>query len=136
MNKAILIGNLGKDPEVRSTPSGTVVANFSLATSERRKDEEHTEWHRCVAFNRTAEVIGEHLTKGSKIAVEGRIQTRKWTDKDGNDRYSTEILVDRFEFVESKGAHKPAERAERAAPEPEPEERAHAHDPFDDEIPF
>ncbi len=96
VNKVILLGNLGKDPEVRYTQSGSAVANFSLATTERRKQGEewvdHTEWHNIVVFGRRAELCGEYLQKGSQVYVEGRIQTRKWEDRDGNTRYTTEIV--------------------------------------------
>jgi single-strand DNA-binding protein len=108
VNKVILIGNLGNDPELRYTPSGAAVANFSVATSESWKDKasgenkESTEWHKCVAWNRTAEVIAEYLHKGSKIYVEGKLQTRKWEDKNGNDRYTTEIVVGQMQMLDSK----------------------------------
>ena len=96
INKVILIGNLGADPEMRFTQSGTAVANFRIATSERFKDQsgewqERTEWHRVVFFGRIAEVCGEYLTKGRQIYVEGRLQTRSWEDKDGVTRYTTEV---------------------------------------------
>jgi len=108
MNKALLIGNLGSDPEVRETNGGTAVANFTVATTEvRRKDgerEEHTEWHRVVAFGRLAEICGEYLSKGSKVFIEGRIQTRKWEDKDGGARYTTEIVVNQMEMLGGKKA--------------------------------
>ena len=98
INKVILIGNLGADPEVRYTQSGTPVASFSLATTERRKGQdgqvqEMTEWHRIVAWTRLAEICGEYLSKGSKVYIEGRLQTRKWKDQSGNDRYTTEIIA-------------------------------------------
>jgi len=98
VNKVILVGNLGFDPEVRHTQSGTTVANLRLATSESFKNqngdgwEERTEWHRVVLFGRTAETAGQYLKKGSQIYIEGRIQTRKWQDQQGNDRYSTEVV--------------------------------------------
>ena len=99
VNKVILLGFVGKDPEIRSTPSGTMVANFTLATSDRQKDaqgnwQDHTEWHNLVAFSRTAEIIRDYVKKGSKLYVEGRIQTRSWDDKEsGQKRYRTEIIV-------------------------------------------
>ncbi len=104
MNKSMLIGNLGADPEVRYTQSGTPVASFSVATTERWKDsdgntQEHTEWHRIVVWRRLAEICGEYLSKGSKIYVEGRLQTRKWKDSDGNDRYTTEIVMMKMEML-------------------------------------
>ena len=98
VNKVILIGNLGKDPEVKYTPSGTAVATFSLATNERYKDKEgqwqdRTEWHNIVAWQRTAEIVGEYLKKGRSVYVEGRLQTRSWDDKDGQKHYKTEIVA-------------------------------------------
>ena len=107
LNKAILIGNLGGDPEVRYTQSGTAVANFTMATSERWKDkegqqQEQTEWHRIVAFARLGEICGEYLSKGSKVYIEGRIQTRSWDDKDGNKRYTTEIVAREMKMLDSK----------------------------------
>jgi single-strand DNA-binding protein len=107
INKAILIGRLGGDPEVRYTQSGTAVANFTMATSERWKDkegnqQEQTEWHRIVAFARLGEICGEYLSKGSLIYIEGRIQTRSWEDKDGNKRYTTEIVAREMKMLGSK----------------------------------
>jgi single-strand DNA-binding protein len=103
VNKVILIGNLGKDPEIRSTNDGTRIANFTLATSENWRDKasgerrERTEWHRVVIFNeRLAEVAEKYLKKGAKVYVEGALQTRKWTDKDGQERYTTEVVLQRF----------------------------------------
>ncbi|MEQ8356973.1 MAG: single-stranded DNA-binding protein [Kiloniellaceae bacterium] len=103
VNKVILVGNLGRDPEIRSTQDGTKVANLSLATSETWRDRnsgerrERTEWHRVVIFNdKLSEIAEKYLRKGSKIYVEGQLQTRKWTDKDGQDRYSTEVVLQRF----------------------------------------
>jgi len=99
VNKIILIGNLGRDPEVRYTPSGVAVANFSIATSEEWKDkgsgekQERTEWHRIVAWRRLAEICGDYLKKGSQVYIEGKLQTRKWQDRDGNDRWTTEVYV-------------------------------------------
>ena len=98
VNRVILIGNLGKDPETRYLPSGDAVANFSIATTEKFKDksgaqQEHTEWHRISFFGRQAEIAGEYLKKGSPVYVEGRIRTRKWQDKEGQDRYTTEIVA-------------------------------------------
>ncbi len=100
INKVILIGNLGSDPEVRYTPNGSAVCNLSLATSESWKDknsgqtQERTEWHRVVIFGKLAEVAGQYLRKGSKVYIEGKLQTRKWQDQQGQDRYTTEIVVD------------------------------------------
>ncbi len=105
VNKVILIGNLGADPEVRRTQNGNAVANLRLACNERKKDGdqwvEHTEWVSVVTFGRTAENCGEYLKKGRQVYVEGRLQTRKWTDRDGNDRYSTEVVAQRVNFLSS-----------------------------------
>jgi single-strand DNA-binding protein len=109
VNKVILIGNLGKDPETRYLPSGDAVTNISIATSEKFKDksgeqQEHTEWHRVAFFGKTAEIAGEYLKKGSPVYVEGRIRTRKWKDKEsGQDKYSTEIVADRMQLLGSRG---------------------------------
>jgi len=108
INKVILIGNLGADPEIRYTQNGTPVANFNVATSEtwRGQDgnkEEHTEWHKIVVWRKLAEVCGEYLNKGSKVYIEGKIRTRKWQDKDGNDRYTTEIEARDVQFLTPKG---------------------------------
>ena len=123
VNKAILIGNLGGDPEVRYTQSGTAVANFSLATSERWKDkdgqqQEQTEWHKIVAFARLGEICGEYLSKGSKVYIEGRIQTRQWEDKDGNKRYTTEIVAREMKMLDSRGQQSGG--GYEAPPVPEP----------------
>lgn len=110
INKVILIGNLGKDPETRYMPSGKAATNFSIATSERFKDketgepQERTEWHRIATFDRLAEIAAEYLKKGSKVYIEGRLRTRKWTDKEGKDRYSTEIIADQMQMLDSRGA--------------------------------
>ncbi len=104
VNKVIILGHLGKDPEMRYQPNGGAIANFNIATSETYKDkdgnkQEKTEWHRIVLFGRTAEVAGEYLRKGSMAYIEGRLQTRKWTDKEGQERYTTEIIGDRLQLV-------------------------------------
>lgn len=152
VNKAILIGNLGKDPEVRYMPSGEAIANITLATTDTWKDksgekQEKTEWHRVSFFGRQAEVVGEYLKKGSQIYVEGRIQTRKWQDKEGQDRYTTEIVADRmqmlggkssgsgsFEVVENKPAASSSGSA--AAPAKAAPTAKNSFDNFDDDIPF
>lgn len=108
LNKVMLIGNLGKDPEVRYTASGTVVASFSIATSERIKGksgewEEKTEWHNITLWGKLAEIAKEYLTKGKTVYIEGRLQTRKWQDRDGRDRYTTEIVGDRMQMLGPKG---------------------------------
>ncbi len=110
INKVILIGNLGNDPDVRYTSGGSPIANVSLATSEAWRDketgdmQERTEWHRVVFFSRLAEIVSEYLRKGSKVYVEGRLQTRKWQDRDGNDRYTTEIVANEMQMLDSRGA--------------------------------
>lgn len=110
VNKVILIGNLGNDPEVRYTPNGNAVANISLATSETWRDkqsgdlQERTEWHRVVFFNRLAEIVGEYLHKGSKIYAEGTLRTRKWQDKTGVERFTTEIIASEMHILDSKNA--------------------------------
>ena len=108
VNKVILVGNLGRDPETRYLPSGDAVANISIATSEKWKDksgetQEHTEWHRVAFFGKLAEIAGEYLKKGSSVYVEGRIRTRKWQDKEGQDKYSTEIVADRMQMLGGRG---------------------------------
>ena len=108
LNKVMLIGNLGKDPEVRYTAGGTAVASFSLATSEKFKSkdgqwEEKTEWHNITLWGRTAEIAGEYLAKGRTVYIEGRLQTRKWTDKEGKDRYTTEIVGEKMQMLGGKG---------------------------------
>lgn len=146
INKVILVGNLGKDPEIRYTANGAAVASATLATSESWKDKqtgenvERTEWHRIVFYQRLAEIVGEYLRKGAKIYVEGRLQTRKWQDKTtGQDRYTTEIIADNMQMLDSKGGgtNTPAatgyEKAPSATPMPE---SAPSLDSFDDDIPF
>ena len=108
VNKVILIGNLGADPETRYLPSGDAITNIRIATTEAWKDkggekQEHTEWHRIAFFGKQAEIAGQYLKKGSPVYVEGRIRTRKWQDKDGQDRYSTEIVADRMQLLGSRG---------------------------------
>lgn len=108
VNKAILIGNLGSDPEIRYTSSGTAVANFSIATTERwntqgGEKEERTEWHRIVAFGRLGEICGEYLSKGKPVYIEGRIQTRSWDDRDGNKRTTTEIVASSMQMLGGGG---------------------------------
>src|SRR3990170_7410506 len=115
VNKVILVGNLGKDPELRYAPSGMAIANFNIATTETWKDksgakQEKTEWHKIVAFNKLAEICGEYLNKGKQVYIEGKIQTRQWEDKDGNKRYTTEIVANTLQMLGR------AEKAEEAAP--------------------
>ena len=108
INKVILVGNLGQDPEVRFLPNGTAAANFTIATSESWKDKqtgeqkEKTEWHRLSCFGKLAEICGEYLKKGSKIYIEGRLQTRKWQNQQGQDQYTTEVLFDDMQMLDSK----------------------------------
>ncbi len=109
INKVILIGNLGADPQTRYMPSGGAVTNFNIATSESWRDrqtgeqQERTEWHRVVCFQRLAEIAGEYLRKGSKVYIEGRLQTRKWQDQSGQDRYTTEIVANEMQMLDSRG---------------------------------
>jgi len=110
INKVIIVGNLGQDPEVRFMPNGGAVANFTVATSETWKDKqtgeqkEKTEWHRIVIYQRLAEIAGEYLKKGSKVYLEGRLQTRKWQNQQGQDQYTTEIIVNDMQMLDSRGA--------------------------------
>ena len=154
VNKAILVGRLGKDPETRYMTNGEAVTNVSLATSENFKDkngekQERTEWHNLVFYRRLAEIAGEYLKKGSQIYVEGRIQTRKWQDKEGKDRYTTEIIVNEMKMLGSKtggaGSFEVADENQsatpaRSAPAAKPAAAAPAgkgnFDNFDDDIPF
>ena len=168
INKVILIGNLGNDPETRYMPSGGAVTNVSLATSESWKDkqtgqpQERTEWHRVVFFNRLAEIAGEYLRKGSKVYVEGSLRTRKWQDKSGQDKYSTEIVGSEMQMLDSRGGGQaapypddgyasqaqaqapasaggaPAPQQQGAAPQQAAPQAAPAGDfpDFDDDIPF
>ena len=138
LNKVMLIGRLGKDPEVKFTSSGTAVCNFSLATSETFKDksgekQEKTEWHNVQLWQKLAEIAGEYLTKGSLVYIEGRLQTRKWQDKDGNDRYTTEIVGERMQMLGSKGD---AGRSDRPAPGSQSTAAENSSMPDDDDIPF
>ena len=146
VNKVILVGNLGKDPEVRYMPNGNAVANITLATSESWKDktsgeqQEKTEWHRIVMFRRLGEIAGEYLKKGSQVYIEGKLQTRKWQDNSGNDRYTTEIVASDMQMLGGRGGGSagfssdsaPAQSAPaKSAPAP-----AAAGGDFDDDIPF
>ena len=146
INKVILIGNLGQDPEVRYMPNGGAVCNITVATSETWKDkntgeqQEKTEWHRVVMFRRLAEIAGEYLKKGSKVYLEGRLQTRKWQDQQGQDRYTTEIIADEMQMLDSRGggsadfAPSPS-RAPASQPASKPQ-AAPADNGFEDDIPF
>ena len=151
VNKVILVGNLGKDPELRYTPAGVAVATFSLATSERFKDrngesQEKTEWHNIVAWRQLAEICGKYLHKGKQVYIEGKIQTRSYDDRDGNKRYITEIVADQMQMLgrlgEEGGSQPRGGEGRRSTPgagsnhTPSPE--AFADPPFnpDDDIPF
>ena len=153
VNKVILIGNLGRDPETRYMPDGGAITNISVATTDTWKDkagekQEKTEWHRVAFFGKLAEIAGEYLKKGSQVYVEGRLQTRKWQDKDGNDKYTTEIVADRMQMLGSRqgmgggdrdvggggereaGASRPAAAAKPAG------KAGGKFDDFEDDIPF
>jgi single-strand DNA-binding protein len=161
INKVILIGNLGADPEVRHMPSGGAVTNLSVATSESWKDKdsgqmtERTEWHRVVMYQRLAEIAGEYLRKGSKVYIEGTLRTRKWADKTGQDRYTTEIIANNMQMLDTRGAGSAMPEYEASAPQYDSTPNmgagiasgamagvaamavtASPHDDFDDEIPF
>lgn len=139
VNKALILGNLGKDPEMRYSPSGAAIANFTVATSESWKDkntgekQERTEWHRIVAFNKLAEIIGQYLKKGSKVYIEGSIRTRKWQGQDGQDRYTTEIVASEMQMLDSRGGQsQPQQNAHQATNQAQ----APSGGDFDDDIPF
>ncbi|MEQ9464862.1 MAG: single-stranded DNA-binding protein [Haliea sp.] len=158
VNKVILVGNLGADPETRYMPSGGAVTNVNLATSDSWKDkqtgqpQERTEWHRVVFFNRLAEIAGEYLKKGTKVYVEGSLRTRKWQGQDGQDRYTTEIVASEMQMLDSRsggqqGGGYPQDDYSQSAPSPQqqpaasPGRQASAPPPgdfgdFDDDIPF
>ena len=169
VNKVILVGNCGQDPEMKHMPSGSAVTNISLATSETWKDkqsgqqQERTEWHRVVFFNRLAEIVGEYVKKGSKVYVEGRLQTRKWQDQSGQDRYTTEIVANEMQMLDSRGGGDggqgggygggygggmssgpavagggmaAAGAAAQQQPQPTQQQPAPNFDDFDDDIPF
>ena len=144
VNKAIILGSLGQDPDIRYTAGGAAVANISIATNEQWKDkesgemQERTEWHRVVFFGRLAEIVGEYLRKGSQVYVEGRIQTRKWQDKEGKERYTTEIVANEMQMLGSKSGGTTASfdqtpPAEQSAPA---STSKGSNDDFDDDIPF
>jgi len=144
VNRVILLGNLGKDPEIRYTSNGSAIANFSIATSESWNDKnsgekvEKTEWHRIVAFGKLAEIIGEWLKKGSQVYIEGKLQTRKWEDKDGNARETTEIVASEMQMLGGreggKVEAKPAPVQRDAYPE-KPEDKPFVDDKLED-VPF
>jgi len=141
LNKVFLIGNLGQDPEVRHTNSGQPVANLRVATSRRVKDRdgnwnEQTEWHSVVCFARTAENVAQYLRKGSKIFVEGRIQTRSWDDREGKKQYRTEVVGENVRFLDSRGSGGGAAEAGAAPSAPSDSGRGEGPDYSDDDIPF
>lgn len=141
MQKLILIGYLGKDPETRYTPSGTAVTVFSVATSEKWKDKqtneqkERTEWHNCEAWGRTAEVCGEYLHKGDQVYIEGKVRTEEYEDKEGNRRWSTKVRVDTVQFLSTKGERNAPPSQQDSAPRQETAP-AGADDDLNDDIPF
>jgi single-strand DNA-binding protein len=159
VNKVIIVGNLGKDPEVRYAPSGSAICNVTIATSRVSKDktsgerQEQTEWHRVVMFDRLAEIASEYLKKGKSVYIEGRLQTRKWTDKEGVERYSTEIIANEMTMLGSReggaggddAGSSSSERPARSAPAPRPApaprqapaaKSSTGFDDMDDDIPF
>jgi single-strand DNA-binding protein len=157
INKVILIGNLGRDPEVRYTPSGAAVCNVTVATSRNWKDKnsgdkvEETEWHRVVFYDRLAEIAGEYLKKGRSVYVEGRLKTRKWQDKEGKDNYTTEIVADNMQMLGSRegmgggdeggsrgeSSSRPAQRPAANKPAASPASKSSTgFDDMDDDIPF
>lgn len=145
INKVIIVGNLGNDPETRYMPSGGAVTNLSIATSESWKDKQtgeqkdRTEWHKVVMFQRLAEIAAEYLRKGSQVYIEGKLQTRKWQDNSGNDRYTTEIVADEMQMLGGRGGGGSAGFADNAAPATaSASASASAAGPadFDDDIPF
>lgn len=149
VNKAIIIGNLGQDPEVkhRQMPNGGAVTNISVATSESWKDkqtgqqQERTEWHRIVFFNRLAEIAGQYLKKGATVYIEGSLRTRKWQDQSGNDRYSTEIVASNMQMLGGRQEHTQQQQTQqsRQPPPPPPQNQpmgVSQYQEFDDDIPF
>ena len=146
VNKVTIIGNLGRDPDVRYLPSGDAVANLAVATTDKWKDKatgeqkEATEWHRIAFFGKLAEIAGQYLKKGSQVYIEGKLRTRKYTDKDGIERYATEIVADNMQMLGSRptdaGGQTPREPAPRPAPAPTPQASGSTPEFGDDDIPF
>ena len=156
LNRATLIGNVGRDPDTRYMPSGDAVCNLSVATSEKWKDrntgeqKENTDWHRVAIFGRLAEIATQYVSKGSRIYVAGKLRTRKWQDRDGNDRYTTEVIVDNFRgeliLLDSRGDQGGGQGGQRGQsgqqqqrggqPQQRQRQQAPAHDDLDDDIPF
>ena len=141
VNKVILIGHIGQDPEVKYTPAGNAITNVSVATSETWKDkqtgqpQERTEWHRVVFFNRLAEIAGEYLRKGSKVYIEGSLRTRKWQDQQGQDRYTTEIVASEMQMLDGKPDGQSRAPASQPAPQPH-QPPPSSFDSLGDDIPF
>lgn len=143
VNKVMLIGNLGRDPEIRYTPDGTAVASFSIATSREWNDrstgekKKQTEWHRIVAFRRLAEICGEYLSKGSQVYIEGHLQTRDWDDKEGNKRYTTEIVANQMQMLGSRASANAAGPSQYSPGPATPDQPGPQFpEPEDDDIPF
>ncbi len=144
INKVILVGNLGADPETRAMPSGSSVTNIRIATTESWKDkntgdqQERTEWHSIAFFGRLAEIAGEYLNKGSQVYVEGKLRTRKWQDREGNDRWTTEVVANELQMLGGRsGAGAPAQGAATTAPpQSSGDVPQDTSTPFDDDIPF
>ena len=144
VNKVILVGNLGRDPEVRYMPDGGAITNVSIATTDIWKDksgekQEKTEWHRVVFFSKLAEIAGEYLKKGSQVYIEGRLQTRKWQDKDGQEKYMTEVVADRMQMLGSRsgaGGGDSGERVSSGSSGGSPGKSGGRFDDFEDDIPF
>lgn len=139
VNKAIILGRLGRDPEARYLPDGTCVANLSVATSYKPQNgDEVVEWHRCVAWDRLGEIISEYAKKGDLIYIEGRLQTRKWTDKDGNEKYTTEIVAERVQLIgrTQRGEGNASEPRELAAKQKSQSSADGGIAEMDDDIPF
>jgi single-strand DNA-binding protein len=149
VNRVIILGNLGNDPETRYMPNGGAVTNISVATSVEWKDKnsgedkKDTQWHRIVFFNRLAEIAGEYLKKGSKVYIEGSLRTRKWTDQSGIDRYTTEIVANEMQMLDSKGDNQQPQQAAQGQHSPSHQQQAPAqqapatpHQDFEDDIPF
>jgi len=139
LNKVLLIGNLGKDPEVRYMPNGDAVANCSIATTEIYKDkngdkQDKTEWHNITMYRKLAEIAGQYLKKGSQVYLEGKIQTRKWQDKEGADRYTTEIICDEMKML--GGRTEGQQQTQQQAPAPRRAAQPKPVDEFEDDIPF
>ncbi len=142
INKVILVGNLGADPETRYMPSGSAVTNLSVATSESWKDKQsgeqkdRTEWHKVVMFDRLAEIAAEYLRKGSQVYIEGKLQTRKWQDRDGNDRWTTEVRANEMQMLGGRGGGGSAPMGSDSRPASSSTPPQPGPDDFDDDIPF